>query len=71
MLRLEKLHDNNDDERPRRVRREKVYFELYDCQYRQCFKFSKVQVLFILNCIGKHLTCKTNKNKAVGLNTKF
>jgi len=52
MLRLERLLGDNDDERPRRVHRERIYFELHDRQYRECFRLSKVQVSFILNNIG-------------------
>jgi len=76
MLRLERLLGDNgksdyDDERSRRVYRERIYFELHDRQYRECFRLSKVQVSFILNNIERYLTHKSSRNKAISAEHQF
>jgi len=67
MLRLEWLLNDDcyDDERPRRIYRDRVYFDLCDRQYRQCFRLNKNQVAFILSKIEHILTHSSIRNKAI------
>jgi len=67
MLRLEWLlnDDGYDDGRPRRVYRDRVYFDFCDRQYRQCFRLNQNQVAFILSNIEHILTHASIRYEAI------
>jgi hypothetical protein len=67
MLRLEWLINDDiyDERQSQRVFRNRVYFELCDRQYRQCFRLTKNQIAFILSKIEHILTHTSKRNKAI------